>query len=75
MKKITFSAGERLIGEARRIATSSSTTLNAEFRLWLADYVGRRRQAEKAIATIHELQKVYRTGGRKVTRDEMNERR
>ena len=75
MKKITFSAGEGLIEEPRRIATSRSTTLNAEFRLWLADYVGRRRQAEKAMATIHELQKVYRTGGRKFTRDEMNERR
>ena len=75
MKNIALSADEGLIEEARRIAASRSTTLNAEFRLWLADYVGRRRQAEKAMATIHELQKVIHTGGRKFTREEMNERR
>ena len=74
MKNITLSADEGLIEKARRIAAAKNTTLNAEFRLWLADYVGRKRQAEKAMATIHELQKVYRTGGRKFSRDEMNER-
>ncbi len=75
MKNITLSADEGLIKEARRIAASRSTTLNAEFRLWLADYVGRKRQAEKAMATIRELQAIYGTGGRKFTREEMNERR
>ena len=75
MKNITLSADEGLIEEARRIAASRSTTLNAEFRLWLADYVGRKQQAEKAMATIRELQKVINTGGRKFTREEMNERR
>ena len=75
MKNITLGADEGLIEEARRIAVARSTTLNAEFRQWLADYVGRKRQAEKAMATIHELQKVIQTGGRKFTREEMNERR
>ena len=75
MKNITLSADEGLIEEARRIAVARSTTLNAEFRQWLADYVGRKRRAEKAMATIHELQKVIHTGGRKFTREEMNERR
>ena len=75
MKNITLSADEGLIEEARRIAAARSTTLNAEFRQWLADYVGRKRQAEKAMATIRELlQDIYRTGGRKFTQDEMNER-
>lgn len=74
MKNITLSADEGLIEEARRIATSRSTTLNAEFRLWLADYAGRKRQAEKAMSTIRELQGKYGTGGRKFTREEMNER-
>ena len=74
MKNITLSADEGLIEEARRIAVSRSTTLNAEFRQWLADYVGRKRQAEKSMTTIRELQKVIHTGGRKFTREETNER-
>ena len=74
MKNITLSADEGLIEEARRTAAARSTTLNAEFRRWLADYVGRKQQAEKAMATIHELQAIYGTGGRKFTREEMNER-
>lgn len=40
MKNITLSADEGLIEEARRIAAKRRTTLNAEFRDWLADYVG-----------------------------------
>ena len=75
MKNITLSADEELIAAVRRRAAAEHTTLNAVFRRWLADYVGRKRQAEKAMATIHELQKVIHTGGRKFTREEMNERR
>ena len=74
MKNITLSADESLIAEARHRAAVENTTLNAMFRQWLADYVGRRQQAEKAMATIHELQSNYGTGGRKFTRAEMNER-
>ena len=84
MKNITLSADEGLIEEARRIAATKSTTLNAEFRRWLADYVSRgpaldaearKRQAEKAIAAMNSVAEVIDTGGRKFTRDEMNERR
>ena len=75
MKNITLSADERLIEEARRIAATKSTTLNAEFRLWLADYVGRKRKAERALETLRELSATIDTGGRKFTREEMNERR
>jgi len=74
MKNITLSADEGLIADARHRAATEKTTLNAVFRQWLADYVGRKRQAEKAMGTIHELQATYGTGGRKFTREEMNER-
>ena len=73
MRNITLSADEDLIDEARKQATSRNTTLNAEFRLWLENYVGRERQAAKAMATIRELQGKLRVG-RKLTREEMNER-
>ena len=74
MRNITLSADEDLIDEARRRASSENTTLNAEFRLWLENYVGRKRQAERAMATMRELQGKFSTGGRKFTREEMNER-
>ena len=73
MRNITLSADENLIDEARKHATSRNTTLNAEFRLWLKDYVGRERQAARAMETIREIQGKLRVG-RKLTREEMNER-
>ena len=74
LKNITLSADEALIADARRRASAENTTLNAQFRLWLEDYVGRERQAAKAMETIRELQGKILTGGRKFTREEMNER-
>ena len=74
MKNITLGADENLIDEARRRALSQNTTLNAKFRQWLEDYVGRERQAVRALETMRELQGKISTGGRKFTREEMNER-
>ena len=74
MKNITLSADENLIEAARHRAANEQTTLNEQFRRWLADYVGRRRQAEAAVATIEALRRELSTGGRRFTRDEMNER-
>ncbi len=74
MKNITLSADESLIEAARRRAAAEGTSLNALFRWWLADYVGRERQADAAMAAIHELREDIATGGRRFTRDEMNER-
>ena len=74
MKNITLSADENLIEAARQRATNEHTTLNEQFRVWLEDYVRRKQQADEAMATIKELQSKYSTGGRKFTRDEMNER-
>ena len=74
MKNITLSAEEGLIEAARRRAAEERTTLNAQFRLWLADYAGRSRRAEVALETIRALRGSISTGGLKFTRDEMNER-
>ena len=74
MRNITLSADEGLIADARRRAAAENTTLNAKFRLWLDDYVGRERQAARALETMRELQGKISTGGRKFTREEMNER-
>ena len=73
MKKIIFSANESLIEAARERARSEHTTLNEQFRRWLADYAhtGERMQRyDEVMATLHGSLKV----GRKLTRDEMNER-
>ncbi|MCI0666878.1 MAG: hypothetical protein L0Y43_02345 [Methylococcaceae bacterium] len=74
MKNITLSANENLIEAARERARAEHTTLNEQFRRWLEDYVRREQQAEEAMAVIEELRGQVRTGGRKFTRDEMNER-
>ena len=74
MKNITLSADENLIEAARRRAVAEHTTLNEQFRLWLENYVRREQQAAEAVRVMHELQGSIFTGGRKFTRDEMNER-
>ncbi len=73
MKNITLSADENLIKAARRRAMEEHTTLNEQFRLWLKHYVGREQQVARAMRTIRELQGKLRVG-RKLTREEMNER-
>ncbi len=74
MKNITLSADDKLIEAARERARTEQTTLNEQFRRWLADYVRQEQQTESAMALIEELRQQVRTGGRKFTRDEMNER-
>lgn len=72
MKNITLSADEELIESAR--ARRERTTLNEQFRRWLADYARQEQRAGEAVAVIRKLQGYVRTGGRTFTRDEMNER-
>jgi len=74
VKNITLSADEKLIETARQRARAEHTTLNEQFRRWIEDYAQRRQGADEAIAVIEELRRHVRTGGRKFTRDEMNER-
>ena len=74
MRNVTFSADERLIEAARNRARRERTTLNEEFRRWLEAYALRENLAHTAMETIADLQLSLRTGGRRFTRDEMNER-
>jgi hypothetical protein len=74
MKRITFNADESVIELARQRARRDHTTLNHEFRRGLEDYVERESRVAKAMATIERLQRTVQSGGRKFTRDEMNER-
>ncbi|MCH9696902.1 MAG: hypothetical protein K0U68_02255 [Gammaproteobacteria bacterium] len=74
MKNITLSADEKLIEAMRQRALAEQTTLNAKFREWLEDYVNRQQDAQDSAALISELRAKYSTGGRKFTREVMNER-
>ena len=73
-KNITFSADEDLIEAAREAARAEGTTLNEQFRLWLEQYA-RQRRAQKFDEFMEQIKGKYSSGGRKFTRDEMNERR
>jgi chromosomal replication initiation ATPase DnaA len=74
MKNITFSAEEALIEAARERARHERTTLNDEFRRWLAGYARTEDRVRAAAETIAKLQAYVRTEGRKFTREELNER-
>ena len=74
MKNITLSADDRLIDAARERARSEHTTLNELFRRWLTDYTQRKTQAERALAVADRIASYASSGGRRFTRDEMNER-
>jgi chromosomal replication initiation ATPase DnaA len=74
MKNITFAADEDLIAAAREQAEAEGTTLNEQFRQWLAQYAAKRRAA-RAMEVIERVSKNIDLGGRKFTRDELNERR
>jgi hypothetical protein len=73
MKNITLSADEKVIEAARARARAEHTTLNEQFRAWLAVYARERSRIRKYDAVVAELKGKVRVG-RKLTRDEMNER-
>ena len=73
MRNITLTADASVIDAARERAASENTTLNAEFRRWLETYA-RQYRAARAMSAVRELQAKYGTGGRKFSREEMNER-
>lgn len=73
MKNITLSADERLIEAARERARAEKTTLNEQFRRWLASYAdaaGRLQRYDVLMPALRGGVKV----GRKLSREEMNER-
>ena len=74
MKNITLSADEKLIEAARERARAENTTLNEQFRRWLELYAQRKERAQEAMSVLEELRGRVHSGGRKFTREEMNER-
>lgn len=73
MKNITLSADESLIEAARSRALAEHTTLNDQFRKWLADYAHTRERMQRYDEVMSGLRGRMKVG-RKLTRDEMNER-
>ena len=71
MKNITLSADEKLIEAAR--ARAEHTTLNEQFREWLATYARERGRIREYDTVVSELKGKLRVG-RKLSREEMNER-
>lgn len=72
LKNITLSAEETLIEKARQRAKADRTTLNAEFRNWLAQYAQRPQNASDFRALMENLN--YAQPGKLFTREELNER-
>jgi len=71
MKKITFRADDNLIEEARLVARSRKSTLNAAFRAWLQTYVrpvGNVREFDLLMKRLRHVRP-----GKHFTRAEMNE--
>lgn len=71
MKTVTLTAPEELIEAARARARSESTTLNDQFRLWLASYadLDRPRRYDEVMSGLRG-----RVVGRRLSRDERSER-
>ncbi|EIJ32912.1 hypothetical protein [Thiothrix nivea] len=78
MRNITLSADGYLIESAREKARAQKTTLNAEFRKWLRQYTDTESEGRQRVQAYRQLMQDLSgvsTGGRKFSRDEMNERR
>lgn len=72
LKNITLSAEETLIERARQRAEAESTTLNAEFRRWLAQYAERPQSTADFQVLMARMS--YVQPGKTFNRAEMNER-
>jgi hypothetical protein len=73
VKNITLSADESLIEAARSRAREEQTTLNEQFRRWLADYAQTRGRLDRYDAVVQELRGQLKEG-RRLGREAMNER-
>lgn len=74
LRNITLSADEQTIARARDKAGAAQTSLNVEFRKWLAEYAA--VQDHAAVARFRDVMQQLGDKGaqRSFTRDEMNER-
>ena len=84
MENLSVSVDERLLKVARQRAARERTTVELQVCQWLEGYAkgpdcfrqpGQRRQeVEQIMAEIDAMSKTVSFGGRKFTREEMNER-
>jgi hypothetical protein len=72
MKNVTFRADGGLLKQARAVARSQHSTLNAAFREWLGEYASGYGSAREVDALMKRLRHVQ--VGRALTREEMNTR-
>lgn len=72
MKKVTFTANEELIAQARQVARSQRKTLNSAFCEWLEQYTSRPGDAQEFEKLMDRLQHVR--PGQSFSRKEMNQR-
>ena len=72
LKNITLSAEKLLIENARKKAQSEHSTLNAQFRQWLNQYINSGLESSDYEDLMDSLQHV--NSDKKFNRDEMNER-
>lgn len=73
MQNVTLSADNGLIAAARERARAENSTLNEQFRRWLASYTQRDERLMRYDALMADLRGSV-TVGRKLSRDEMNQR-
>ena len=73
MKKITISADDDLVREARRTAKADGKTLEEVMLEWLKSYPRKKVSVREYDALMKRLRRTVRTAG-PYTRDEMNER-
>lgn len=72
MKNITLSADAEIIRKVRDKSRREHTTLNANFRRWMHQYLNKSSKTADFQAFMSSMDYVH--PGRKFTRDEMNER-
>jgi hypothetical protein len=72
VRNITLSAEENLIEQARLVAQSRHTTLNAAFREWLEQYSAQSGGGAAIESLMRRLKHIKASGP--YSRDELNER-
>jgi len=72
---ITIRIHDKYLEAVERRAKAEHTNVQDLIQRWLFDYAGYQVYREVALEVIDRLRGRFGTGGRKFTRDEMNERR